>query len=144
MIELVGDGYCNDETNNIHCNFDGGDCCYFCLITNFCSDCLCLTEGFGDHINNPLIGDGFCHDVTNNADCSFDHGDCCLSNLNTKYCSECICSNNGVITSPDFPQRYDINLDLTWLIKVPLGQYISIEFLSFELSIYPPSTYHCM
>ena len=40
MTQLVGDGYCNDETNNIHCAFDGGDCCnntapnwdYYCTI----------------------------------------------------------------------------------------------------------------
>ena len=23
----VGDGVCNDETNNAECNYDGGDCC---------------------------------------------------------------------------------------------------------------------
>ena len=24
--ELVGNGVCNDESNNANCNFDGGDC----------------------------------------------------------------------------------------------------------------------
>ena len=24
---MVGDGICNDETNNLECNYDGGDCC---------------------------------------------------------------------------------------------------------------------
>ena len=24
---LVGDGFCNDETNIFECGFDGGDCC---------------------------------------------------------------------------------------------------------------------
>ena len=24
---VVGDGVCDDETNNADCNFDGGDCC---------------------------------------------------------------------------------------------------------------------
>ena len=24
---FVGDGFCDDETNNEDCNFDGGDCC---------------------------------------------------------------------------------------------------------------------
>ena len=38
---LVGDGYCNDETNNPNCNFDGGDCCGPCLNKEFCSECLC-------------------------------------------------------------------------------------------------------
>ena len=24
---MVGNGICNDETNNLECNYDGGDCC---------------------------------------------------------------------------------------------------------------------
>ena len=130
-IDLVGDGYCNDETNNLHCNFDGGDCCYSCVITKFCTHCLCLAEEFGKDVNNPLLGDGYCHDLNDNVNCNFDHGDCCLSNLNTSYCSECSCSVNGIITSPGFPQKYDIYLDLIWLVQLPLGQYIEIEFLNF-------------
>ena len=27
---MVGNGYCNDETNTAECNFDGGDCCSHC------------------------------------------------------------------------------------------------------------------
>ena len=25
--DTVGDGICDDQTNNYQCNFDGGDCC---------------------------------------------------------------------------------------------------------------------
>ena len=36
---MVGDGYCNSETNNLHCAFDWGDCCYSeLLITDFCPE----------------------------------------------------------------------------------------------------------
>ena len=38
---LVGDGYCNDETNNPNCSFDGGDCCGPCINNEFCSECQC-------------------------------------------------------------------------------------------------------
>ena len=38
--ELVGNGYCNDETNTIDCNYDGGDCCAN-VITDHCSECTC-------------------------------------------------------------------------------------------------------
>ena len=62
---MVGDGYCNDETNNIHCDFDGGDCCYSCVSTLFCTDCKCLTGNPEKEINHLLIGDGFCHDEIN-------------------------------------------------------------------------------
>ena len=208
---MVGDGYCNDETNNIHCAFDGGDCCHSLVIKTFCSDCKCLTGNSEVEINHLVIGDGYCHDEMNNAtysydggdccgcvvtkrcsecaclgqvtdnagithplagdgscndetnnigcsydfgdccpnsnlmgnyicndetnipECHFDGGDCCLSNVNTDHCSECSCSVNGVITSPGFPQNYDNNLDLTWLIQLPLGQYIEIDFVSFDV-----------
>ena len=73
---MVGDGYCNDETNNIHCDFDGGDCCYSCVSTLFCTDCKCLTGNPEKEINHLLIGDGFCHDEINTADCHYDGGDC--------------------------------------------------------------------
>ena len=53
-IELVGDGYCNDESNNRHCNFDGGDCCYKCVSTLFCLECECLTGNAGQEINHHI------------------------------------------------------------------------------------------
>ena len=98
---MVGDGYCNDETNKIQCAFDGGDCCYSCVIEDFCTKCLCLNEDDGENIN-PLIGDGYCQDVTNNANCSFDGGDCCGSCIITSYCTNCSCignlTGNGVLS----------------------------------------------
>ena len=27
---LIGNGFCNGETNTAECNFDGGDCCSLC------------------------------------------------------------------------------------------------------------------
>ena len=30
QASLIGDGFCNDETNNVECNFDGWDCCPLC------------------------------------------------------------------------------------------------------------------
>ena len=79
-----------------------------------------------------LIGDGFCNDETNNFDCDSDGGDCCV-NVNTEFCSDCNCLGSGVITSPGFPENYDNNLDLTWLIQVQMGQTIEINFLSFDV-----------
>ena len=39
---MIGDGFCNDETNNPECNFDGGDCCGQCILKHQCSECTCL------------------------------------------------------------------------------------------------------
>ena len=106
---FVGDGFCNDETNIAECDYDGGDCCP----------------------NPNMVGDGVCHDEINHLGCNFDSGDCCV-NVNTDSCSECNCLG-GVITSPGFPENYENNLDLTWLIQVPLGQKIETNFLSFDV-----------
>ena len=104
-VALVGNGFCNDVTNNADCNYDGGDCCVLDANTNSCSECVChfletcaagyhplVGNGFcddetnivecdhdgGDCCSNPeLVGDGICNDVTNNLECNSDGGDCC-------------------------------------------------------------------
>jgi hypothetical protein len=73
--------FCNDETNNADCNYDGGDCCVVNANTSACSECVCHfleTCGAGYH---PLVGNGFCNDYTTIAECDYDGGDCC-QNLN--------------------------------------------------------------
>ena len=87
----MGDGFCNDETNNDACNYDGGDCCGYNVNSTYCSDCLCHipeTCAAGYH---PFVEDGFCNDETNNAACNYDDGDCCGYNVNNSECSECLC-----------------------------------------------------
>ena len=39
--DWIGDGYCDDETNNDGCNFDGGDCCGSNVNTEYCTECQC-------------------------------------------------------------------------------------------------------
>ena len=129
---MVGDGYCNDESNNLICDFDGGDCCLLNVITDHCSQCDCKQQACIAGFLPPSVGDGFCNDEMNYADCSYDHGDCCLFDKYTDHCLECSCSSNGVIASPGFPHYYPDNLDLSWLIQLPLGQSIELNFLSFE------------
>jgi hypothetical protein len=128
---LVGNGFCDDDTNIAECDYDGGDCCG-CVITEHCEDCACLGNITNGEITNPFVGNSFCNDETNNPNCNYDGGDCCV-NINTDSCSDCNCLGSGVITSPGFPGNYDNNLDLTWLIQVQLGQMIEITFLSFDL-----------
>ena len=41
----VGDGYCDDVTNNVECNYDGGDCCLDPVNTQYCSECQCISDG---------------------------------------------------------------------------------------------------
>lgn len=37
----VGDGFCDDVTNNEACDFDGGDCCLSEINTSYCTICKC-------------------------------------------------------------------------------------------------------
>ena len=73
---MIGDGFCNDETNNEICNYDGGDCCGSCVLKNQCTQCACLG---GANATNVLIGNEVCNDETNIVDCYYDGGDCCKS-----------------------------------------------------------------
>ena len=143
-IILAGNGFCNDETNFAECRFDGGDCCLN-VNTDHCTVCACYLQEICAAGFHPSVGDGFCNDETNIADCSYDGGDCCGSCVNTDYCEECTClagdsgngiyqcSTSGAITSPGYPQNYDNNLDLYWLIQAPIGQTIVINFISFDV-----------
>ena len=62
---LVGNGYCNDETNNAACNYDGGDCCGTCVKTNYCTECECLGEVTVNEICNACTYDGGEYLLTN-------------------------------------------------------------------------------
>ena len=41
-----GDGFCNDESNNANCQYDGGDCCGSDVDTSLCTQCQCLDPAF--------------------------------------------------------------------------------------------------
>ena len=84
-VTLIGDGFCNDETNNADCNYDGGDCCGSCVVTDHCSQCECIG---GANVTNVLITNGVCDDQTNNADCNYDGGECCVKPKGTDFANE--------------------------------------------------------
>ena len=81
----VGDGYCDDGTNIAACNYDGGDCCGSCVLTEYCSNCDCLGGLTSVGITHPLVGNGFCDEETNNIDCAYDGGDCCGPDVSCKW-----------------------------------------------------------
>ena len=39
------DGKCEDRLNNIHCNYDYGDCCLPVVDHVLCDDCICAEDG---------------------------------------------------------------------------------------------------
>ena len=44
LWEWAGDGSCDDATNIIVCNYDGGDCCGSEVNIAYCQHCLCLSN----------------------------------------------------------------------------------------------------
>ena len=81
---LVGNGFCNDDTNIAECDYDGGDCCPNpeLVANSVCNDendiVECSYDG-GDCCPNPnMLGDAICHAETNHLGCNYDGGDCCL------------------------------------------------------------------
>ena len=90
----IGDGQCDDATNNEGCYFDGGDCCGSNVDTQYCTECICF-EDLSCAAPLALIGNGFCNDEANTAGCSYDGGDCCGECINTELCTECICQAGG-------------------------------------------------
>ena len=90
----IGDGVCNDETNNEGCSYDGGDCCGPNVDTQYCTDCICYAD-LDCAAPLELIGNGFCNDEANTAGCSYDGGDCCADCANTNLCTDCTCHDEG-------------------------------------------------
>ena len=44
-MDLVGNGLCKDEVNNVECCYDGGDCCGACVNTEYCTEYVCHEGG---------------------------------------------------------------------------------------------------
>ena len=93
---IVGDGICNDETNNVECSFDGGDCCNSDANMDSCTSCVCFLEETCLAGVHPLVGNEFCNDETNIKECDYDDFECCgfhssSYNVNQDFCTDCLC-----------------------------------------------------
>ena len=90
---MIGNGFCNDETNNAENKYDGGDCCGYDVNTEHCVVCGCYHDETCLARVHPFVGDGYCNDVTNTAVCNYDDGDCCGPCVIKTHCSDCACLN---------------------------------------------------
>ena len=95
-IWMIGNGYCDDVTNNGGCDFDGGDCCGDNVDMQHCAECICYAV-LDCAAPLDLIGNSFCNDEANTAGCSYDGGDCCGDCANTDLCTECTCHDEGAL-----------------------------------------------
>ena len=111
IVNLLGDGYCDDEANTEQCLYDLGDCCdYTDYVTSrsLCTECFCYADIKGKipslFSNSSALqaqcediivyeewngyGDGHCDQKLNNVDAFFDAGDCCYHPINPNQCIE--------------------------------------------------------
>ena len=70
-----------------------------------------------------LFENGFCNNEDTHVACKQEY----------KQCLKCSCSKETMITTPNFPDNYPNDVDMTWLIKVPLWERIRINFHDFKL-----------
>ena len=93
---LIGNGNCDDDTNNEGCSYDGGDCCGLNVDTEYCTECICYAD-LDCAVPLALIGNSFCNDEANTAGCGYDGGDCCGDCANTDLCDECACHDQSAL-----------------------------------------------
>ena len=125
---LIGNGFCDDETNNGDCNYDGGDCCVD-LNKDHCSACTCFHEE--NCVNGffpSIIADGFCNDETNNEVCHYDGGDCC-QNVTTNHCTICSCFYSENCAAGYFPS-------FSWKILGTSVKFLPSIFIFLEAKIH--------
>ena len=112
VINLLGDGYCDDAANIEECWYDKDDCCIFGQPDTFllCSECFCqvnITQKVQEMDCNQMIvdwysvwnddsdiGNGVCDADLNRVQYFFDAGDCCIDEndrnclKSNSYCDE--------------------------------------------------------
>ena len=55
------------------------------------------------------------------------------SSLPSKECESGLDMTKKTIQSPNYPDSYDNNLACKWLVSVPHGSHITLEFLQFDV-----------
>ena len=80
-----GNGKCDDDNNNVECQWDGGDCCGCFVQKGFCTECQCKDQAMLAMQDSPdwccvqsKLNDGICHPENNIEGCFYDSLDCCL------------------------------------------------------------------
>ena len=100
-----------------------------------------------DHVTKPCSQDNPCHESEgqcySNEQCSgtlkcgkdncvaeigYGH-DCCYD-----YCEQWLDMENGIITSPEYPNQYNNQEECVWTISAEENQTILLNFLDFEVS----------
>ena len=99
----------------------------FCTVSNPCK----VNEGHCYHNqqcfkglkcgnNNCPVALGYANDTN-----------CCY-----EHCNEWLDLDNGILTSPNYPNNYDVHTECTWVINASQGQILTLLFHDFEVDCY--------
>ena len=58
------------------------------------------------------------------------------SPLSAKECEAGLDMTKKTIQSPNYPDSYDNNLSCKWLISVPHGSHITLQFLQLDVGLF--------
>ena len=106
--QLGEEEYCNAGSP---CSINEGDC-------DLDMDCAGGNLRCGE--NNCPSAMGFSSDT----DCCFD------------YCPQWLDLGSGTLTSPNYPNDYDVNLQCSWLISASGGETVNLHILDFNVSCF--------
>ncbi|XP_078540503.1 embryonic protein UVS.2-like isoform X4 [Lissotriton helveticus] len=59
------------------------------------------------------------------------------ASYNSVKCGGSFTRDNGVVTTPGFPEAYPNSMDCVWSIRAPVGHQIQLEFSSFNVERFP-------
>ena len=99
----------------------------FCTVTNPCK----VNEGHCYHNQQCSKGLSCGHD-----NCPDHLGYANKTNCCYEHCQEWLDLENGILTSPNYPNSYPNNVECSWTITALHNQTVAIQFLDFEVNTY--------
>ena len=85
------------------------------------------------HVQNQLSFVETKVDLVKNSNTNILRDFFCFLCVGIPGCGGLLTSNTGQFSSPQHPETYANNLDCEWLIRVPQGDRIELDFLSFDV-----------
>ena len=114
---------CGEDNCPVSFGYDSAiDCCY---IPSNGDEKFCKVKSCGNNQG----------DCDSNEECQENHF-CGSNNCPTVlgFDFEVDCCSSTQLMSPDYPNNYPKNIDETWLITAPYGEFVYLQFHDFQVS----------
>ena len=120
--QWANDKWCDDENNNVDCNWDGGACCNNNANgwDEYCKVCECLDSGTTTYKTTTTTATTTTMTTT-------------TTTPTPVVCGGQFMGGSGVITSPEWPNTYPNNANCLWEIDCNKEEVVEITFTSFDV-----------